>query len=128
MTQEDKNLLLKDLCARLPYEVKIQVGKKPQVEVLNEINLRIGAINSTYASIRPYLFPMSSMSEEQRKEYESLCIKEASECTDLYDIVFTKDYFYDTVESIDYLYKNHIDVRGLIPMGLALDATELDVY
>jgi hypothetical protein len=71
---------------------------------------------------------MSSMTEEQRKEYESLCIKETSECTDLYGIIFTKDHYYDTIESIDFLYKNHIDIRGLIPMGLALDATGLNVY
>ena len=68
------------------------------------------------------------MTEEQEKEYESLCVIETSECTDLYCIFFTKDYYYDTVESIDYLYKNHIDIRDLIPMGLAEDATKLDIY
>ena len=58
----------------------------------------------------------------------SLCIKETSECTDLYGIIFTKDYYYDTIESIDFLYKNHIDIRGLIPKGLAIDATDKNIY
>ena len=139
MTQEDKDLLLKDLSARVPYGVKYMKyswgydldQEIPEVEVLECID-KNGYINYTKVyminDIKPYLFPFESMSEEQRKEYESLCIKEASNCTDLYDIVFTKDYFYNTVESIDYLYKNHIDIRGFIPMGLALDATGKNIY
>ena len=138
MTQEQKDLLLKDLCCRLPYGVKIKTPSdcwtsEEDICELKEIFkgddglFRIGDIGALIEYSKPYLFPFSSMTEEQRKEYESLCIKNTSECTDLYSIVFPKDY-YDTVESIDYLYKNHIDIRGLIPMGLAEDATELNIY
>ena len=139
MTQEHKELLLKDLCGRLPYGVKIKTPSdcwtsEEGICELKEIFkgddglFRIGDIGALIEYSKPYLFPLSSMTEEQRKEYESLCVKETSECTDLYGIIFTKDYYYDTVESIDYLYKNHIDIRGLIPMGLAEDATKLNIY
>lgn len=134
MKQEDKELFLKDLAQRLPYGVKISINNDFPM-VLNQISYSYGLVgkdNELYSLehfvIKPYLFPLSSMTEEQRKEYESLCIKEASECTDLYGIIFSKDYFYDTIESIDYLYKNHIDIRGLIPMGLAIDCTNLNIY
>ena len=129
MTKEDKELLLEDICSRLPYGVKCQiqededtyVGTLHIIEVDNihghllEFVETISGLNcQVYLSeIKPCLFPLSSMTEEQRKEYESLCIKETSECTDLYGIIFSKDYFYDTIESINYLYKNHIDIRGL---------------
>ena len=81
------------------------------------------------ADIKPYLFPMSSMTSKQREEYESLCIKVTSECTEFYTgVTFIDDSFYDTIDSFDYLYKNHIDVRGLIGKGLATDATNLNIY
>lgn len=144
MTQEEKDLLIKDLCARLPYGVKAQV-KYPintngeciiTTKEITSVNCSLDIVQAENIDIivgyyifevKPYLFPLSSMTEEQRKEYESLCIKNTSECTDLYSIVFPKDY-YDTVESIDYLYKNHIDIRGFIPMGLAIDATNKNIY
>lgn len=142
MTQEDKELLLKDLCARLPYGVRCSFGVDDAIYEVCGINPTCcgaseiqathvkSGINGDFTlnACKPYLFPLSSMTDEQKKEYESLCIKETSECTDLYGILFTKDYYYDTVESIDYLYKNHIDIRGLIPKGLAIDATGLNVY
>ena len=144
MTKEDKELLLEDICSRLPYGVKCQiqededtyVGTLHIIEVDNihghllEFVETISGLNcQVYLSeIKPCLFPLSSMTEEQRKEYESLCIKETSECTDLYGIIFSKDYFYDTIESINYLYKNHIDIRGLIEKGLAVDCTNLNIY
>ena len=139
MTQEDKELLLIDLSARVPYGVKYLKyswgydldQEIPEVEVLECVD-KNGYISHTkvymITDIKPFLFPLSSMTEEQRKEYESLCIKETSECTDLYGIIFTKDYYYDTVESLDYLYKNHIDFRGLIEKGLAIDATNKNIY
>ena len=154
MTQEQKNLLMRDLCARLPYGVKIALKNNgsyhhDNVAKKGDITIdRLKGFNGSYFSIchnnpldwdwydddidiediKPYLFPLSSMTEEQRKEYESLCIKETSEYSDLYGIIFAKDHYYDTVESIDYLYKNHIDVRGLIPLGLAIDCTNLKIY
>lgn len=65
---------------------------------------------------KPYLFPLSSMTKEQEREWQSLMI------CDIYGIL------YHTIESFDYLYKNHIDIRGLIEKGLAIDATGLNIY
>lgn len=132
MTQEQKNLLISDLCYHLPHGVKISV--EASVETLEGIDMNdyvVGYsswLSSGVEDVKPYLLPLSSMTEEQRGKYESLCIKETSEYKDLYGIIFAKDHYYDTVESINYLYKNHIDVRGLIPIGLAIDATNLNIY
>lgn len=125
MTQENKELLLKDLCARLPYGVKVQDTYYKSLEPapiwlldLNIQKVRMFA-DEGYQSIeyiKPYLFPLSSMTREQEREWQSLMV------CDIYGI------FYHTIESFDYLYKNHIDIRGLIPMGLAIDATGLNIY
>ena len=142
MTENQEKLLLKDLSSRLPYGVKLQISSwdDEKMEYVDKADTlySISSDNHVRTSsedrdfyideVKPYLFPMSSMTEEQRDEYESLCIKETSEYSDLYGIIFAKDHYYDTIESIDYLYKNHIDVRGLIPMGLAIDATGLGFY
>lgn len=130
MTQEDKELLLKDLCARLPYGVKCSFGVDNAVYEITGINPTCcGASNIqathiksningdfTLSSCKPYLFPLSSMTDKQRKEWQSLMIK------DPFVIL------YYTPESFDYLYKNHIDIRGLISQGLAIDATNLNIY
>ena len=64
---------------------------------------------------KPYLFPLSSMTEKQEEEYNDLNSYELG-------------YFPHTEDALDYLIKNHFDYRGLIPMGLAIDATELNIY
>ena len=124
MTQEEKDLLLKDLCARLPYGVICkdtninvtgtlsQIGLHYDMCVLDKDN---GDSESCYIlNCKPYLIPMSSMTEEQEKEYLNTC---NGYCT-----------YYWTEETFDWLNKNHFDYRGLIPMGLALDATNLNIY
>ena len=124
MKQEEKDLLLKDLCARLPYGVKIKLGDNPNIfELEYRIKFAVMYGNSDkledildITNIKPYLFPLSSMNREQEREWQSLMVY------DIYGI------FYHTIESFDYLYKNHIDIRGLIPMGLANDATGLNIY
>ena len=142
MTQKNKELLLRDLCCRLPYGVKCSFGVDDAIYEITGINPTCcgaseiqathikSSINGDFSlsSCKPYLFPLSSMTEEQREEYKSLCIKETSERADFYGIIFSQDYYYDTVESIDFLYKNHIDIRGLIPKGLAIDTTNLNIY
>ena len=124
MTQEQKDLLLKDLCARLPYGVKVKLGDNPNIFDL-EYRIKFAAMYGDsdkledildITNIKPYLFPLSSMTREQEREWQSLMV------CDIYGI------FYHTIESFDYLYKNHIDIRGLIPMGLANDATGLNIY
>lgn len=119
MTQEQKDLLFKDLSGRLPYEVKISVNDK--VETLQGINILDNVVeydsclSSDIEEVKPYLFPLSSMSEEQEKEYNNL------NCWEL-------GCFPHTEEALDYLIANHFDYRGLIPMGLANDATNLNIY
>lgn len=128
MTQKDKELLLKDLCARLPYNIKCQVVGEKQPLTLTTIEvdsinghlfrfqeLRRGFIVEVYTSeLKPYLFPLESMTEEQEKEYLSTC---NGYCT-----------YYWTEETFDWLNENHFDYRGLIPMNLANDATGLNIY
>ena len=123
MTQEHKELLFKDLCARLPYGIKFLREswnyewdqELSVIEVLEDID-KDGYINRTKVynveDIKPYLFPLSSMTEEQEKEW-------------LYTL--SSDY-HITYDTVDWLNKNHFDYRGLIPMGLAIDATNLNIY
>ena len=133
MTQEDKELLLKDLCARLPYGVKIELtwwvmdegtcmSTTLEPDHIDQIrNDELGDVE-----IKSYLFPMSSMTEEQKKEYNLL-----QNFVPIYyygfDIMVDKE-LYDTWESIDYLNAHHFDYRGLIEKGLAIDATGLNIY
>lgn len=77
--------------------------------------------------VRPYLFPLSSMTEEQRKEYNSLCDSTPTYFYEFGDIVEEEE-LHDNLKSIDYLIANHFDYRGLIPKGLAKDATGLNIY
>ena len=124
MKHEDKDLLLQDLCGRLPYGVKIDVtyskdsGSSLRARLCYEgINILTTNIlwlfQQSEVYIKPYLFPLSSMTEEQKKEEYEIC-----------------KYYLNGYESklIDFYNKNHLDYRGLIPKGLALDATNLNIY
>ena len=140
MTQEDKELLLKDLCARLPYGVKlyrtygecvslelrsVDVGndklvfytyKGDGLEICDTDTIeRFGQLK-----YKPYLFPLSSMTEEQKEEYHNNCNvgldRQGNEV------------YYDCAESIDWLNAHFFDYRGLIEKGLAIDATGLGIY
>lgn len=128
MTTEEKELVIRDICARLPYKVKIHIGKTQRIEIFDDINLRIGSINNTYADIRPYLYPISSINEEQKKElYKLGWYVERDKIYSTfrnYDEVNYKTHT-DSLELVNWCYKNHIDINGLIPMGLAIDATNL---
>lgn len=172
MTQEQKELLLKDLCARLPYGVKVNApfttiksenakgykinsikfgvvewtpilfGEKKQrssiiIESFSEKYNQFCSIdielNNDIERVKPYLFPLSSMTEEQEKDifhngkfyidhHNSICRFPTNE--DDYDFVTMED----CLEIFNKLNKYHFDYRGLIPMGLAIDATGLDIY
>lgn len=137
MTQEDKDLLFKDLCARLPYGVKIQVNDK--IETVEGINILDNIVEfGTYMAcdideVKPYLFPMSSMTEEQKKElrqmdafintFGNICFAVYDEYG--HDIVPTYE---DSIRITNWLNKNMFDWRGLIPKGLANDATGKNIY
>ena len=138
MTQEDKELLLKeDLCARFPYGVKLEVKYQEGAWKLFAIYYEwdklyvIGdggyPIESKFADCKPYLFPISNMTEEQKKEYNILCGDVPTYHYEFGDIV-EDTILYDNWESIDYLNAHHFDYRGLIEKGLAIDATGLNIY
>ena len=126
MTPEEKDLLLKDLCARLPYGVKVNgvflnynkdKGKILYEECVKELDYNY---LRRYWTLKPYLFPISSMTEEQKEEYASLQQKVIYNGQSLVNL--------DVMKYIDWCYKHHIDINGLIPIGLAIDATGLDIY
>ena len=117
MTQEDKQLLLKDLCARLPYGVKVRLDTSDKafdtdlvgLPSSNTVNIHDKENYETIeecfiGNIKPYLRPISSMTEEEVKEFVEF-----------------------SVDAIDWLNAYHFDYRGLIEKGLALEASK-DVY
>ena len=149
MTQKDKQLLLKDICARLPYGVlgqceidasydtefetipqthKFQAVAygfnedslfvSPMIENQDELEIANEEIaNGVYVfDFKPYLFPLSSMTKEQKDEYQYITER------------WMNDPAYSISDSIDWLNENHFDYRGLIEKGLAIDATGTDIY
>ena len=133
MKQEDKELLLRDLCTRLPYGVKCRYQHIQYVENGKIIDINMfGIVNvdghiKDICDIKPYLFPLSSMTEEQKNEYNRWK-HEVPVCHYEYGDVVEEIELLDSPESFDYLIENHFDYRGLIPMGLALNATGLNIY
>ena len=131
MTQNEKELLLKDLCARLPYGIKLHCSSNVMTCIgpytLNTIVLdRIFNDNTEYVpfnEFKPYLFPMSSMTEEQKDEFNAQSLKLQLQVIDD-KIMYEKA----TEFEVDFYNKHHLDWRGLIPMGLAIDATGLNIY
>lgn len=123
MTQEEKDLLLKDLCARLAYGVKIRTieiwtNKSNKIEILKDIFIpednipRCGEGGIPIEYIKPYLFPMSSMTKEQKIRIRAIQDMGPS-------------YYHLLVDEYN---EWHIDYRGLIPKKLAIDATDLNIY
>lgn len=144
MKQEYKELLLKDLTCRIPYGVIVNVSgisnvKLTSVSWYGEVGVDDG---STYlypiSEIKPYLFPLSSISEDQK--YDFYCRFINNDCNFenfkkfyLYNGMWrrkllTLTSLYDIEAIIEWFHENHIDYRDLIPMGLALDASELNIY
>ena len=125
MTQEEKNLLLKDLLPRLIYGVKIQTWYGEIITSdLNTFQIGYDEIDiEQLAGMKPYLRPMSSMTEEEIDEYREIqdtIIGQWDDCDRF--IGFT--YAHSMIEYIDWLNVHHFDYRGLIPKGLALEAPE----
>lgn len=128
MRKEDKALLVKDLCGRLPYGVKVACLQDTDHEWFDlgmiypgetEVYLSAppgpGYTNGFYRieDIRPYLFPLSSMTEEQEAEYNEM---------------YEENRYSWRNNIIDWFDKNKFDYRGLIPKGIAKDATGLGIY
>jgi hypothetical protein len=121
MTQEDKDkeLLFKDLCARLPYGVKIEVVEDDYFSSVEDLDCYyLDRVNNKFYKIKPYLFPLSSMTERQKKEYYLICSALKL------DIAENES----AASLVDWYHKNHFDWRGLIPKDLAIDATGLNIY
>ena len=124
MTQKEKDLLLKDLCARLPYGVKINENIQGDFTVIGLTTERVFTTCETEGChndfpiecIKPYLFPLSSVTDEQKEEYQYIIER------------WMYDSSYSISDITDWLNKNHFDYRGLIDKGLAIDATGLNIY
>ncbi len=126
MTQEDKNLLLIDLSARLPYRVILKVyhSAKNYINDCGETedehlgNLIQSIFIEGFIWFRPYLRPMSSMTEEEKEEFDNLYNWSCPNSK------FLRTKIIDVSELIDWLNAHHFDYRGLIENGLALEAPE----
>lgn len=148
MTQEQKDLLIKDLCSRLTHGVKCKILENNEVKILGSIQYdgentlfdfweddqKIQYGYQLYLSeFKPCLFPLSSMTEEQWNNAPRVNLTEFTfeslkcGCFTLASYTCEND-LYDLVEFINWLIENHFDIYGLIPMGLADDATELNIY
>ena len=125
MTAEEKQLLLKDLCCRLPFGVKcnVQNDKINKDYVLTDIHTNGYGFDNKYGVfygsnsfiVKPYLRPMSSMTDDEWEEYNHLKMEDWV-MGDIYGV------FYNAGTITDWLNKYMFDYRGLIPMGLALEA------
>ena len=149
MNKDNRNLLLQDLSSRIPYGVKVAVNQselrnydykwknwsfdeEPQeIDGVSIYGVTFGCMDMSdgvigFEYIKPYLFPLSSMTEEQKTFFDDKHI----DIDDILGIVaiFAHVNCEEWIEIIDWLNKNHFDYRGLIPKGLAIDATKLNVY
>ena len=140
MTQEERDLLIKDLSARLPYGVKAYVRNWSKIdrryyEGVYIVDTACPSLNTVLVTsdkgsvevivgyddyeIKPYLFPLSSMSEEQKNVHDTL----------VFNINFIESGRKTVVRMLfEFYFKNHIDYNGLIEKGLANDATGLNIY
>ena len=143
MTPKDKELLLKDICARLPYHIRVKVWLKDGTTEEGALDLehnygdvlKDAFYYNEIVKIKPYLFPMSSMTDEQCYKFYCGFVENEIDYND-----FKKYYFdsgswdkvltliSDCSDIIDWFNENHFDYRGLIEKGLAIDATELNIY
>lgn len=138
MTQENKELLIQDLCARLPYGVKMnhiadnEHSPKTLIGIAKDMITLKGLGGYECVDVehyKPYLFPLSVMTEEQEQEWDDLYIKPLCERLNPHtrkeDLMLRAKASY---AATFWLIKNHFDYLGLIPMGLANDATGLNIY
>ena len=150
MTQEDKELLLKDLCARLPYGVRVFVsgddfdnyqypylltaiskfGQDSFCKIYSPIYTPLGCPG--IENVKPYLFPLSSMTREQLFEVQEMLGKNEIEVNDGFLHIINSDRntitYLELLALLEWFYKNHFDIDNIISKGLAIDATNLNIY
>ena len=150
MVEEQKQILLKDLCSRIPYDTVVNVKGSGDVYLdgvnwYEEVTVRDYTTN-TYPieDVKPYLRPMSSMTKEEAIEMYFTVDDNADDSRNVINCEVGKDkisfllehngnyvghrvLFFNTIYSLgqmDWLNSKHYDYRGLIPMGIALEAPE----
>lgn len=138
MTQEQKDLLLKDLSARLPYRVKVQYeGNIFDIDYISPMYEEVRLDFADYytidiSEIKPYLRPLSSMSVEHRCKVQNLLPDNCEISFKNQKITFYGECNNIQLEQLEKVFNFfnlfHFDYRGLISMGLALDATGLNIY
>jgi len=144
MAQEDRELLINDLCARLPFGVKVlydtQIFEVQYIEPMYEEIKLLDNENYTLSidEVKPYLFPLSSMTEEQKRELEEITdfrhnhntleLVEWTETHATLEFWLEEVPQYIIIQVFDWLRKNHFDYQYLIEKGLAIDATGLNIY
>ena len=134
MTQEDKELLLKDICTRLPYGIRaFYYGVEDEIEsVTLDGYVNIGKYSLPVERIKPYLFPLSSMTNKQLFEVQEIFGKNEIEIRDGFLSIIDSDRntitYLEILALLEWFYKNHFDINNLIPMKLAIDATGLNIY
>lgn len=138
MTQEEK-LLLQDLCARLPYGVKAQYyGSEEEMLTVDTIEaiytqpsveIVIGKYGLRIEDIKPYLRPLSSMSDEEYEEFGATRLEHQLKCLEIDEKrkAFEVGMKFDA-EDLEYLYSHHYDVHGLIPKDLAISTEVFNPY
>lgn len=144
MTWEDKELLIKDICSRLPYNIKAMdhedeppftIDSYDKSDFIDDDNwIDSDGWNHNITKTKPYLFPMSSITEEQRNDISKLLIDTQKEYSPFGKLNMNgcDNLFICTVKQanvlIDYCLTHHLDINGLIEKGLAVDATGLNIY
>lgn len=131
MTRNNTEILLRELSTRMPYGLKVQCGD--YLFTFDEKHMGVGALYTDYYGkpleipsivlsgcyygddIKPYLYPLSSMTPKQKAELAHL----TADIDGIFEQVLTE---------IEFYHRHHIDYRGLIPLGLAIDATGLGIY
>lgn len=144
MTQEERNLLLMDLRSRLPYgeDPVYTLGEftwkddEPTQKTIDgtlydRLYLQLCVYKTDYMNFKPYLRPMSSMTEEEREELTRTCMGDKCDedgvNTDASNITSLLLYYGYFLLPIDWLLEHHFDFRGLIEKGLAIEAP-IDMY
>lgn len=131
MTQEEKELLGVDISARITYGLLFNLNGKiyPLYKVYNDGSFLLGDEHSQRVgdNAKPYLRPMSSMTEEEKETYKRFCNEDIRQLTYVQEVHPSLKQKTSCYRSIDWLNAHHFDYRGLIPMGLALKAPE-DMY